>query len=167
MLFQNGGIFDNSPEDGNIQYWDGNRWVFGNPTDVNAIQLTVALFREGVISGDSTSTGLIDEELTTSPDVYTGEQQTFTFATPVRVKQYRHGTNASYDGDGVFKLQYYNLNTGVFTDFTGNITGNSLGELTDWIVVPAITTNAIRYFVVTQDSYGGGRSPLAELEVKY
>lgn len=165
MLFQQGGgVFKDSPEDGNVQYWDGSKWVSGDPVDINAVQGTVALWQTNSATGGGIVTPqyLNDGNTGNSTHAVTDATWTVAFPTTVRLKRFRQFGHTSNAGDGTtIEIQYYNLTTGTWTVWTTGVAARETGDWSDYTTLSAITTNSIKVIGSTNNLY------LGELEVLY
>lgn len=170
-LFTAGGKFlEDTPEDGNIQYWDGSRWVYSDPNNITVIQGTLELYQSITPSGDATAPSRANDgsdELPVSHEL--NEYIQFDYPTAVRLRRWRmnfDGVTGNGDGNGRFKIQYYSLTTGLYTDWVTDI---AVEDHTGWTTLStetAITTTSLKIVCTFADT-DNGYSQYSEFEVYY
>jgi len=82
-----------------------------------------------------------------------------------QIKQWRqYGESTLQNGDGEWKIQYWNLKNQAWTDWVTGIVTRATADWSTLAAGPNVRTNGIRIVCVTVDT-GGNKSQLRELEV--
>lgn len=85
-----------------------------------------------------------------------------------KLTQFRHYGAIANNGDGVWKIQYYDIAGASWEDWVTGIATRATADWSNWDSSGGeISTNKIRLVITTVDSGAGGQSNIAELEVKF
>jgi hypothetical protein len=112
-----------------------------------------------------------DETGNTAAANTVGEYAQILFPTITRLARWRislGGTNGA-NGDGEFKLQYFDIFLGEWTDWVTGIPYAPTGwdDWTDYVQADDIITSGVRIVCTVVDTGSNGESKVAELEVIY
>jgi hypothetical protein len=138
-------------------------------TPSGAIEGTVALFQANAATG--TFNGNPERINDNAPDVWGNataidQYAEVDFGIVVSLNQFRHYGESTQNGDGAWKIEYYNLVTHAWADW---VTGIATRTAESWTSMDSsggeIITDKIRITCTTVDS--GGQSKIGELEVVY
>ena len=135
-----------------------------------------SLYREGTVAGfqANAATGTVQTPANIN-DNDTGtyilgdavdEYAEVDFGKVVELTQWRQFGNTNNNGDGSWKIQYYNLSTRTWTDWVTGIATRTTADWSTFCVETAIVTDKIRLVCTAVDS-GASDSLMMELEVKY
>jgi len=129
--------------------------------------LTVADFQDNRATGTATNADNINDN---APYTYAqmdvvGEYCEIAFSKAYRLNKYRHLGLFPHDGTGRYKVQYFNLTTGAWTDWVTDIP-TRLGSWSEWIEGTAIVTTKVRIITTVLDIGASGNFP-SEWEMKY
>lgn len=132
-----------------------------------ASRLTEAIFQSRAATGTMTNPQNLNDNDTGTLAIgdAVDEYAEVDFGTVLQIKQYRHYGNYQNNGNGKFKLQYWD--GAAWQDWETDITTDAIGMWSDWIS-PAAGVKAalkVRAVVTLLDTSGANR--IAELEIRY
>jgi len=129
--------------------------------------LTVAAFQANAATGTATAPENVnDGDIDTYVDMTPiGEYCEIAFSKAYRLNKFRHIGYAEHNEDGTYKIQYFNLTTGAWTDWITDIP-TILHAWSAWTAGTTIVTSKVRIVATATDTAYNSNFP-AEFEMKY
>lgn len=171
-------VVDSTDDDNNItgNIYSGNTSGKVNDAGTNtrldtpkgvALEATVMLFQANPATGDFTANPeYINDNTTSTANAQAINQYAeVDFQKVVTIKRWRQYGNTNNNGDGVWKIQYYNLSNHAWTDWKTGISTYGTADWTSFSTETEEITDKIRLICTTVDS--SAASYCRELEVIY
>jgi len=139
------------------------------PTEGVGLESTVARFQANAATGDFAVSPEHINNNNTALDARADTIDQYAevdFGIVVSIRRYRQYGHAAATGDGVWKIQYYNLATHAWADWATGIALRATADWSDLVTVSEVLTDKIRLVCTTVDT-GIVDSAIGELEVIY
>jgi len=94
-----------------------------------------------------------------------GKYAEIAFDNAVRLKRFRQYGHTYNNGDGVWKVQYFNIYTAEWIDWITGLSTRTTKTWSDYSTGAVIITSRIRLVCTTVDTFGSGYSSVTEIEV--
>ena len=132
-----------------------------------AVNADLSMFQGWDALGDLTNVAALNDNDTgseTFASIVTRYGE-ITFGDLVKIQRWRQYGKTSNNGDGVWKIQYWNIETDAFVDWVTGIATRAAASWSSFSTETIVVTTKIRWVATTID--GSGSSSVMEIEVIY